>query len=45
MVLPDISYCLNLTIDIFNMKTSEKCQGFNSHSDLCSLAFHKSRTY
>ena len=34
MVLPDISHCLNLTLDIFNMKISEKCQGFNSHSDL-----------
>jgi len=23
----------------------EKCQGFNSHSDLCSLSFHKSRAH
>ena len=23
----------------------EKCQGFNSHSDLCSLTFHKSRAH
>jgi len=30
MALSDISYCLNLTLDIFNMEISEKCQGFNS---------------
>jgi len=29
MVLHDISHRLNLTLDIFNMKISEKCQGFN----------------
>jgi len=37
MVLPDISHRLNLTLDIFNMKTSEKCQGFNSHINLRRL--------
>ena len=34
-MLSDISHSLNLTLDIFNMKISEKCQGFNSHINLC----------